>query len=120
MRNSPDESLYSVSEQPGIEIDEEPHSLASNTKIRKNLSFKYWVKSLYTLNFDDHFVLHEQVEAIFADLFLLIENGENKLTLKVDAGTLKLDCQCRFVGAFEKTWAQLAMHFDSATDNCLR
>jgi hypothetical protein len=120
MRNSPDESLYSISEEPGIEIDEESHALAGHTEIRQNLSFKYRVKSFHTFDFYDHFVLDEQVKAIFADLFLLIQNRINDLTLKVQAGTLKLNCRCRFVRSFEKTWAKMAMHLNSATNDCFR
>jgi len=71
MRNSPDESLYSVPEQTGIEIDKEPHLLASNTKIRQNLGFENWIKPLPTLDFNDRLIFHKQVEAIFADLFSL-------------------------------------------------
>jgi len=58
MRNSYDESLYSIVEEPCVEINQQSHSFLSHTQIGQYLRFKYPVKSFHTLDLNYHFVSH--------------------------------------------------------------
>jgi hypothetical protein len=120
MRKSTNESLYSVTEQPRIEIDEKSRSFVSDAQIREQLGLKNRVESLHALDLNDHGILYEQIQAIFANLFSFIEDRVLELALKAEAGAIQLDCQCRFVCSFEKSRSQFSVHFDRAGDNLLR
>jgi hypothetical protein len=120
MRKSTNESLYSVTKQPRIEIDEKSGSFVSDAQIREQLGLKNGVESLHALDLNDHRILYEQIQAIFANLFSFIEDRVLELALKAEAGAIQLDCQRRFVCAFEKTRSQLPVYFDRAADNLLR
>src|ERR1700680_364765 len=79
MSNSADESLYSVTKQPRIEVDEESDSFACDAQIRKYLRFKHRVKSLHAFDFDDNRIFHEQVDAILPYPPVLIEDWKDSL-----------------------------------------
>jgi hypothetical protein len=120
MRKSTNDSLYSVTKQSRIEIDEKSGSFVGDAQIREQLGLKNRVKLLYALDLNDHGILYNQIQAIFANRFSFIEDRVFELALKAEAGALQLDCQCRFVCAFEKPRTQFPVHFDRAADNLLR
>jgi hypothetical protein len=119
MRKSTNESLYSVTKQPRIEIDEKAGSFVCDAQIREQLGLKNRVKLLYALDLNDHCILYEQIQAIFANLFSFIEDRVLELALKAEAGAFQLDSQCRFVCTVEKPRSQFPVYFDRATDNLL-
>jgi hypothetical protein len=120
MRKSTNDSLYSVTKQPRIEIDEKSGSFVCDAQIREQLGLKNGVELLHALDLNDHGILYEQIQAIFANLFSFIEDRVLELALKVEAGAIQLDAQCRFVCPFEKSRSQFSVYFDRATDNLLR
>src|SRR5882762_1982889 len=120
MRKSTNESLYSVTKQPRIEIDKKSGSFVCDAQIGEQLGLKNRVELVHTLDLNDHGILYNQIQAIFANLFSFIEDRVLELALKAEAGAIQLDCQCRFVCAFEKPRSQFSVHFDRAADNLLR
>jgi hypothetical protein len=119
MRKSTNESLYSVTKQPRIKIDDKSGSFVSDAQIREQLGLKNGVESLHALDLNDHSILYEQIQVIFANLFSFIEDRVLEVALKGESGAFQLDGQRRFVCAFEKPRSQFPVYFDRAADNLL-
>jgi len=71
-------------------------------------------------NLEDQYTLYNQVQAITAIQFdAFIFNGKQYLSLKSDFPEMKLMTKAFFVCRLQKSWAERAMHLNSAANHVL-
>jgi hypothetical protein len=72
------------------------------------------VDPIDSFELDDYLLLDEEIESVTAiDPDTFVDDGQSDLALKREASLSQFIDPTRFVGGFEKTWAQRAVHLDT-------
>jgi len=75
------------------------------------------VEFAYGFDFDDDFVVYEEVCAVFADNDILVNNLEPYLFLERDTTEGKFMGVGGLVNCFQEAWAEYAVDFHRCADN---
>ena len=71
------------------------------------------------LDFYDDLVLDDQVGTVLADDHTFVKNRNGDLPHERETDFLEIDTKGSFVGRFEQTRTEAAMHLDGATDDAM-
>src|SRR5213080_1069966 len=101
-----------------MKIDEKSKLSIAELQIREQLRFVNWMHFLHDLQFNEHHVLHQHIEAI-ADTNenSVIEDGERYLEPHGKSSGSKLVCEAGQVRALEQAGAKGGVHLDGRVHN---
>ena len=72
------------------------------------------------LQFDDDFAFNEEIQTMFADLVIAVEEGHRMLPNELDSTGGKFNSQRFLVDGFQKTRTKCSVHSDCASNNFRR
>ena len=104
--------LDSIPQQAGIEVDEESDLQICNFQVSQKLGFEDGIESLNALQFHYDSVLNDEIQAMLANWFPSILDGNCNLSLEREPSELQLNGQRRLVNGFQKPWTKLPVNLD--------
>ena len=78
------------------------------------------LQSADRLKFYDDFAFNEEIQTMFADLMIAVEERYGMLSDELDSTECKFNGQCFFVHGFQETRTECPVHSDRANNNFLR
>lgn len=104
-----------------MEVDEEADGQAEELEVGDDLRLMDREQSFDSFDFDDHAVLHHDVEAVAAvEGEAFVVKGDGELTLEAEFTQRELMRQAVLVRGLEKPRPEVAVDFDASTDDELR
>lgn len=116
---SKNEPLYSVAQQPRVEIYQKTDLFSRYPEVCQYLRFEYGVKSLDALNLNDGDILDEQIDPVFTEYPVFVNNWGRELALKLKTRIAKLEARSLFINCFEQPRSEVAVDLNPTPDNPL-
>jgi hypothetical protein len=94
-----DQTAYSSAELRDIEVDQQANRAPGEFEIGEQLSLMNWLQPFDGLQFDNHLLFHQQVNAIAAlQLYSAIFDGQRPLPLDLYPSFNQLVCEAGLIG----------------------
>jgi hypothetical protein len=116
-RESQDESLNAVFEQPRVEVDQKADVPSREPEIRQKLRFEDGIDVCDGLHLHEHEVFDDEIDAIMSECSALVIGRNWHLPFVADSYFVELNRESRFVNRLEQTGPKHAVHFDRGSDD---
>ena len=114
-----DDALDATPKRRDVEADEAP-AKASGFQVRENLRDMDRCDALHGLELDHQAVVHDEIQAGFANLSSLVLHADRSLSGKPDAAERQLDAQRFLIDGFEIARTEKAVHLDRCPNHRVR
>jgi len=112
-------SFYSILQQTSVEVNQKANALSCNFEIGQDLGLKYWIEPFDAFNLDDDRILDYQIQSIFTNDLILVDDRKQGLPHVFQASATEFDTKRGLIRAFQETRTKLSVHLNRAADNFL-
>jgi len=113
------DSLDTILEDRYVEVQEQAYSNAGDSKVAKDLRLIHRVHSIDRLDFKNEAIVHDDVEALFAELLSSIKHRNSFLAFVWDAAGIELDARGSGVNTFQQSRTQRSVDGDAAANRAM-
>jgi hypothetical protein len=106
-------SPHAGPQYPAVEIDQQPDTQASATKVGQHLGLEHRVETINTLQLHNNCVCHNQVNTVLADRDALVFDWKHRLSLECNAALAQFYAHGCLVRLLQQTRPQPSMDLDS-------